>query len=81
MNIQKFENLIHRFFAEACLNIDIIDDKGRRTNPREWFVNPLSVIQKAIQLFQSNEILNYKYDTVNQCLVSYGKNNPRNLPT
>src|SRR5690606_6169201 len=41
VNAQKFENLIHRFFAEACLNIDVFDDKGRRITPREWFVVPL----------------------------------------
>lgn len=30
VNIQKLEGLIHRFFAEACLNIDLSDKSGNR---------------------------------------------------
>ena len=69
MNTQKFELLIHRFFAEVCLNIDINDDKGRRMTPREWFVVPLPVIQKAFSLLESGEIINYKYDINNKTLI------------
>lgn len=69
INAQKFENLIHRFFAEVCLNIDINDDKGRRITPREWFVVPLHIIDKVIQLILSGEIVNYKYDANKQMLT------------
>ena len=69
MNAQKFESLIHRFFAEACLNIDIHDDIGRRMTPREWFVVPLPIIDKAIHLIISGEIVNYGYDSGNEALV------------
>lgn len=69
MSPQKFELLIHRFFAEVCLNIDINDDKGRRMTPREWFVVPLPIIQKAFSLLESGEIINYKYDSVNKTLI------------
>ena len=69
MNAQKFEHLIHRFFAEACLNIDIHDDKGRRITPREWFVLPLPIIDKVIHLIISGEIVNYSYDSANEVLV------------
>ncbi len=62
LNVQKFENLIHRVFAEVCLNIDIHDEKGRRITPREWFVVPLPIIDKVIQLILTGEIVNYKYD-------------------
>jgi hypothetical protein len=62
LNAQKFEHLIHRFFAEACLNIDINDENGRRITPREWFVVPLPIIDRVIQLILSGEIVNYKYD-------------------
>ena len=27
-NANKLESLLHRFFANACLNVDIFDDKG-----------------------------------------------------
>tara|TARA_R110002096_G_C14658584_1_gene727335 strand:- start:4289 stop:5479 length:1191 start_codon:yes stop_codon:yes gene_type:complete len=69
MNTQKFELLIHRFFAEVCLNIDINDDKGRRMTPREWFVVPLPIIQKAFSLLESGEIINFKYDSSNKTLI------------
>ncbi|ARN77947.1 hypothetical protein BST97_08020 [Nonlabens spongiae] len=69
LNAQKFESLIHRFFAEVCLDIDIHDDRGRRIMPREWFVVPLNIIDKVIKLILSGDIVNYKYDSTNQRLV------------
>lgn len=68
LNAQKFEHLIHRFFAEVCLNIDINDEKGRRITPREWFVVPLPIIDEVIQLILSGDIVNYRYDNVNEVL-------------
>lgn len=69
LEAQKFEHLIHRFFAEVCLNIDINEDKGRRITPREWFVVPLPIIDKVIQLILSGDIVNYKYDSTNEVLL------------
>ena len=65
-NADKLENLLHRFFANACLDIDLFNDKGQRLNPREWFVVPLKVIEETIQLIINENILNYEYDTVNK---------------
>lgn len=62
MNVQNFENLLHRFFAAACLNVDIYDSQQKRVTPREWFVVPLSVINEVITLLISGTIINYKYD-------------------
>lgn len=70
LNAQKFESLIHRFFAEVCLNIDIFDDKGRRITPREWFIVPLPIIDKVIQLILSGDIVNYNYDSTNEVLLT-----------
>lgn len=63
MNTQKFEHLLHRFFAQVCLNVDVFDDKGRRITPREWFVVPLPIIEKAIQHIISGDIVNWEYDS------------------
>lgn len=68
MEAQKFEHLLHRFFAEVCLNVDVEDDKGRRITPREWFVAPRPIIDKVVTLILSGEIVNYKYDSVNMVL-------------
>lgn len=62
LNIQAFENLIHRFFAESCLNIDIYDAERRRLVPREWFIVPLPIIDEAIHLLIKGTIINYRYD-------------------
>lgn len=62
VNIQKLEGLIHRFFAEACLDIDLYDKSGNRYIPREWFVVPLHVVDEVIQLLLNGNIVNYKYD-------------------
>lgn len=70
MNAQKFESLIHRFFADVCLNVDIFDIKGRRITPREWFVVPLPIIQKVISLILSGEIVKFSYDSEKQQIVS-----------
>jgi hypothetical protein len=68
MDAQKFEHLIHRFFADVCLNVDVFDDKDRRITPREWFVAPRPIIDKVVTLILSGDIVNYKYDNVNMVL-------------
>lgn len=61
-NADKLEGLLHRFFANACLDIDLFNEKGQRLNPREWFVVPFEVIEETIQLILNENIVNYKYD-------------------
>ena len=68
-NADKLEHLLHRFFANACLDIDLFNEKGQRLNPREWFVVPFDVIEETIQLFLNGNILNYKYDLIGKKLV------------
>jgi hypothetical protein len=66
---QKLEQLLHRFFGNACLNLDIFDEKGKRFTPREWFIAPLDIIEKSIELIISGGILNFKYDSENQKII------------
>lgn len=65
-NANKLESLLHRFFAKACLNVDLYDSKGQRITPREWFVIPFKVIEEAIELILNESIVNYKYDFTNK---------------
>lgn len=69
IHIQNLENLLHRFFAEVCLNIDIWDKNNNRITPREWFVVPLKAIDEAVQLLQNQTIFNYKYDKEKEKIV------------
>lgn len=59
---QKVETLLHTFFSEACLDIEIYDAKGKKHKPREWFVVPLHIIEGAIEMLISGEIINYQYN-------------------
>lgn len=66
LNPQKFELLLHTFFAEACVSLDVYDDQGKRHSPREWFQVPLPVIEAAVHLLVSGEIVNYRYNRQEQ---------------
>ncbi len=66
VNTQKFEDLLHRFFDSARLSIDVMDNNGTRHMVREWFQVPLGVIEQAIYLFQTGEIVNYYYSREKQ---------------
>jgi len=70
MNPQKLELLLHTFFGAACLNIDVYDETGKRFIPREWFVAPFGIIEKAIDLILTGEIVDFKYDVTSQIIVS-----------
>ena len=68
-NADKLEQLLHRFFASACLNIDLFTEQGQRLTPREWFVVPFEVIDEAVQLILNGEIIKYKYDIEKEAIV------------
>ena len=69
MNPQKLEQLLHNFFGNSCLNVDVFDDKGKRHTPQEWFIAPLEVIEQAIELIINRKIVNYKFDAENMSIV------------
>ena len=64
VNPHKLEQLIHKFFSNSCLDIDIFDEKGNVHKPREWFIAPLEVIEEAIELIINGKIIDYRYDAV-----------------
>lgn len=62
MNPYKLEQLLHRFFGNSCLNLDIQGNDGKAHRPREWFIAPIDVIENAIELIISGAIVDYRYD-------------------
>ncbi|WP_163849269.1 GIY-YIG nuclease family protein [Pseudooceanicola aestuarii] len=62
INQTRLENLIHRIFGNAQLDIQIPDRFGRLTSPREWFLVPLFVIDDAVEKIRDGTITNYAYD-------------------
>jgi len=69
MNTQKFEQLIHNFFGNTCLNVTVRDNEGIPHNPKEWFIVPLGIIEQAVQLIISGEVIHYRYDNVNKLII------------
>ncbi|MBY8338399.1 GIY-YIG nuclease family protein [Alteriqipengyuania sp. NZ-12B] len=66
----KLENLIHRVFGDAQLDIEVPDRFGRMVKPREWFLVPLSVIDEAIERIKDGTISNYRFDRETLSLVA-----------
>jgi hypothetical protein len=62
INRSKLENLIHRIFEPARLEIEIMDRFGRPVVPREWFLVPLFVINDAVEKIRDGTITGYHYD-------------------
>ena len=62
INRTKLENLFHRIFAPAQIDLTIPDRFGREVHPREWFLVPLSVIDEAVRRIVDGSITDRVYD-------------------
>jgi hypothetical protein len=62
INRAKLENLIHRLFDTARLNIEIKDRFGNPVVPREWFLVPRFVVDEAVEKIRDGTITDYIYD-------------------
>lgn len=69
LRTSALENLLHRVFADVRLDISQIDRSGRDYDPSEWFVVPFAVIDQAIDLIISGDIVRYVYDPQAQKLI------------
>jgi len=50
------ENLIHRVFDPAQLQIEIRDRFGNLVKPREWFLVPLLVVNEMVERIRDGSI-------------------------
>jgi hypothetical protein len=62
INRVKMENLFHRIFSSAQIDISIDDRFGNPVKPREWFLVPLQVIDEAVQRVKDGTIADFVYD-------------------
>lgn len=69
INRTKMENVFHRLFAPARLNITIQDRFGHPVQPQEWFLVPLFVIDEAVARIKDGSITRYVYDPSSAKLV------------
>ena len=69
MNRVKLENLIHRVFDPAQLDIEIKDRFGNPVKPREWFLVPLLSWTKYVKRIKDGSITQFVYDPAAAKLV------------
>lgn len=62
LNRIRLENLIHRLFGPAQIDVTIEDRFGQPVKPREWFLVPLHVIDEAVQRIRDGTIAALAYD-------------------
>jgi hypothetical protein len=69
INRTKLENLLHRIFAPALLDLTIHDRFGHPVRPREWFLVPLHIIDEAVERIRDGSITGVVYDPKTARLV------------
>jgi hypothetical protein len=66
----KLENILHRFFESAKLDIQINDRFSNPVIPQEWFLVPLFIVDEVVEKIKDGSTSMYRYDAKNVCLVS-----------
>ena len=69
INRTRLENLFHKIFAPAQLDLSIEDRFGKPVRPREWFLVPLQAIDEAVKRVIDGSIIDYVYDPSQAKLV------------
>ena len=70
LNRTRLENIFHRLFGAAQLDLTIEDRFGHPVKPREWFLVPLHVIDEAVQHIRDGSITELVYDPKSARLIS-----------
>ena len=69
VNRTRLENIFHRLFGAAQLDLTIEDRFGHPVKPREWFLVPLHVIDEAVGHIRDGSITEVLYDPKTAQLV------------
>lgn len=69
LNRTRLENIFHRLFGAAQLDLTIEDRFGNPVKPREWFLVPLHVIDEAVQCIRDGSITGVSYDLTTARLI------------
>lgn len=69
INRSRLENVIHRVFEPARLDIEVRDRFDRPVRAREWFLVPIFAIDEAVERIKDGTITRYVYDPQSARLV------------
>ena len=69
LNRIKLENIFHRLFSAAQIDLTLEDRFGQSVKPREWFLVPLHVIDEAVERIRDGSITEVVYDPKTARLV------------
>jgi len=69
INRAKLENIFHKFFEAAKLDIQINDRFGNPVTPREWFLVPLFIVDEVVGKIIDGTIDGYVYDVDSVALI------------
>lgn len=69
INRTRLENLLHKIFAPAQLELVINDRFGKPVKPREWFLLPIQLIDEAVDLIRSGKVEGLRYDPDTASLI------------
>lgn len=69
VNRIRLENIFHRLFGAAQLDLTIEDRFGHPVKPKEWFLVPLHVIDEAVQRILDGTITHASYDLTSARLI------------
>lgn len=72
INRTRMENLFHRLFGAAQIDLTIPDRFGNPVKPREWFLVPLQAIDEAVRRIVDGSITEYAYDPASARLNRMG---------
>lgn len=62
INRIRMENLFHRLFSRAQIELTILDRFGNPVQPKEWFLVPLHVIDEAVESIRNGSITKKVYN-------------------
>jgi hypothetical protein len=62
LNRTRMENIFHRLFGAAQIDVTIEDRFDNPVKPREWFLVPLHVIDEAVERIRDGSIADMVYD-------------------
>lgn len=75
LNRTRLENIFHRLFGAAQLDLVIEDRFGNPVRPKEWFLVPLHVINQAVERIRDGSVTGVTYDPASARLVELSERN------